>query len=429
MKRLLSIVFVFSVTSPSAQSQETAASSLPPAPLTALRLGEEEAVVRALANNPTLRAFRRQRAVAEGEIVSATALANPALALEALHLQSESQLGWGATLKWVPPQPVEWAARRSQSRSHLDEIRYEIAEQEWLLTTQVRTTYATLVELGAQERLLESALALRRRIVALVERQVQRGQATRLELNLAEQSVLHAQHDLDELELRRTKAQASFHSQLGLLSAEPVTLREEAPAQIGLATLPEPAALAERAVAMRPTIKAAYARILQRDQAVRIEKSRRFPWLSLSGRYRYNNYNASALRHDVVLGVELSLPMFHLQPGPLLVAQAQREQEQAVVDAQVQALLQSIYAACNELKVRAKILHRYQQGVLPMLAEHERLMRLALDGGQIDLLALLSSEESVLRGQREHSEARLFYRQVLLNLEAAVGFPLQRVGP
>ena len=64
-----------------------------------------------------------------------------------------------------------------------------------------------------------------------------------------------------------------------------------------------------------------------------------------------------------------------------------------------------------------------------MLAEHERLMRLALDGGQIDLLALLSSEESVLRGQREHSEARLFYRQVLLNLEAAVGFPLQRVGP
>lgn len=383
--------------------------------------------MRALTQNPALRAFRRQRAVAEGEIVSATAFANPSLSLEALHLQSETQIGWGATLKWMPPQPVEWAALRAQARSHLDEIRYQIAEQEWLLTTQVRTTYATLQELSAQDRMLESAVALRRRIVALVRRQVEHGQATRLEHNLAEQSVIYAQRDLDELELRRTKAQSLLRAQLGVVSAQPVALQEVAPAPIELATLPDPAALAEQAVAVRPAIKAAYARILQRDQAVRIEKSRRFPWLTLSGRYRYNNYNSAALRHDVVLGVELSLPMLHLRPGPLQVAQAQREQEQAAAEAQVQALLQSIYAACDELKVRAKILHRYQHDVLPVLAEHERLMQITLDGAQVDLVALLSSEESVLRGQREYSDARLFYRQALLSLESAVGVPLQEV--
>lgn len=421
MNRFFLIAFIFTRALSSAESQET------PPRLWAEGLTPEEAVAHALSNNPALRAFRHQRAVAEGEIVSATALANPSLALEALHLQSTTQLGWGATLKWMPPQPVAWTALRAQARSHLDEVRYQIAEQEWLLAAQVRTSCAALLELDAQAQLFQQALALRHRIAALIRRQVEKGRATRLELNLAEQSIIFAQRDLDELELRYTAAQALLHRQLGVVSAEPVVLRAAAEGPLELATVPEPAALAERAVAARPAIKAAYARIVQREQAVRLEKSRRFPWLTLSGRYRYNNYSSAALGHDVVLGVELSLPMFHLQPGPLLVAQAQREQEQAAVDAQVQELLQSVYAACAELKVRAKILHRYQSEVLPVLAEHERLLQLALDGAQVDLVALLSGEQSVLRGQREYSEARLAYRQALLTLETLVGVPLQEV--
>lgn len=416
MRQLFLIILILSSTS-IAESQE------PPPPSLAEGLGEEEAVVRALQSNPALRAFRKQRAVAEGEIVSATAFANPSLTLEALHVQSGSQLGWGANLKWMPPQPVEWAALRSQARAHLDEVRYQIAEQEWLLTTQVRTTYATLRELTAQERLFDSALALRRRIVVLTRRQVEHGRATRLELNLAELSIVYAQRDLDDLELRRTQAQALLHAQLGVVSTEPIIVRGTAPGEMVIATLPDPAALAERAVAARPTIKAAYARILQRDQAVRIEKSRRWPWLTLSGRYRHTE--STPFSNDVLLGVELSLPMFHLQPGPLQVAQAQREQEQAAVEAQVQALLQSIYVACGELKVRLKILQRFQREVLPVLVEHEHLMQTALDGAQVDLVALLSSEENVLRGQREYSDARLAYRRAFLSLEAAVGVPLQ----
>ena len=54
-------------------------------------------------------------------------------------------------------------------------------------------------------------------------------------------------------------------------------------------------------------------------------------------------------------------------------------------------------------------------------------MELALKGGQLDLVALLSSEESALRGQREYSDARLAYRRAWLALEAAVGTPLKEV--
>ena len=65
--------------------------------------------------------------------------------------------------------------------------------------------------------------------------------------------------------------------------------------------------------------------------------------------------------------------------------------------------------------------------VLLDAAEHadgavlQRRHQLAVRGGQIDLVGLLSSEESVLRGRREYTDARLAFRQAWLQLEAAVG--------
>ena len=262
-------------------------------------------------------------------------------------------------------------------------------------------------------------------IAFFVRRQVEQGRATRLELNLAQLSTVYAQRALDDLQLGCIQAQALLHAQLGVVSSEPIVLRGSASMKTEPPTLPDPVALAQRAIGERQMIKAAYARILQRDQAVRIEKSRRWPWLTLSGRYRHTE--STPFSDDLLLGAELSLPMIHLQPGPLLVAQAERDREQAVLDAQVQALQQSVYAAHGELKLRLAILLRYQREILPVLVEHENLLQAALAGAQVDLVALLSSEENVLRGQREFGDARLAYRRAVVAPEAAVGVPLQEV--
>lgn len=404
---------------PSLSPSQPPAVSHPPAVGPIDGLSEDEAVLRALQGNPALRAFRKQRAVAEGEIVSATALENPRLQLQMVHFQEAANMGWTATVKWAPPMPAEWLAKRSQARARVDQVRYEIAEQEWAVATLVRATHATILELRDQARILDEALALRRRMAALMRTRVQRGGATRIELNLVDLAALGAQRDLHAIALRRTQAQSQLQALLGVLSTEPIgvqgPLYED---RGGLARL-DPAKLAEQALVNRPVLKAAQARISQRQHALRVEKVRRFPWLELSA--RYGQTGSSKYPNDWQVGVELPLPILNWNSGPVRVAAAELDEEQATEQAQTEALKQSVYAAHAELKLRRDILLHYVRDVLPVFTEHERLLEVAVRGGQIDLVALLSSEDSVLRGRREYSDARLSFRQAWLALEAAVG--------
>lgn len=388
-------------------------------------LDVEAAVALALRSNPGLRAFRKERALAEGELVSAGALPNPTLKLEILHAQDASQLGWGGTLSMVPPQPVVLSARRGQAQARISEVKSAVAEREWNLASQVRITHATLIELREQRRIHEAAVAVRQRLLSVLRTRLQRGASTRIELNLAELAGLQARRSLDEIELRNVQAQAELQSLLGIASSEPLILHGERFTPTLDAGPVDAAALFSHALSRRPLLKAAHARIAQREQTLRLEKARRWPWFELSGRYRQDGSARSP--HDVQLGVQLSLPIFNTNAGPIQVAAAELERERAVLEAQVVSIEQNIRAACTELAVRREILLRFHREVLPILNEHEQLMEAAVRGSQLDLVALLTSEESVLRSRREESEARLAYQRSWLLLEQSMGAPLQEV--
>ena len=388
-------------------------------------LDSEEAVALALKWNPDLRAFRQQRAIAEGEIVSATALRNPSLKLELLHAQDVSQMGFSGTLSYMPPQPVEFLARRAQSHAHLDEVKSAIADREWTLANAVRNAHAVLIELREQKRLYEESLTVRKRLVASIRTRVERGATTRLELNMADIAGLQMQRALDEIELRRAQAQSQLSGLIGVISNDPITVHGERFAIGEALTPPDAAAIFALALSHRPLLKAAQARIVQRKEALRIEKTHRYPWIELNGRYRQNNSNK--FPNDLQVGVEFALPIFNLNSGPIQVASAELDRERANLEAQVFSIEQGIYAACAELRVRREILLRFQREVLPIVADHERLVEVAMRGAQVDLVALLGSEESALRARREESDARLAYQRAWLSLEVAAGVPLAEV--
>jgi len=386
-------------------------------------LSEDEAVLIALRDNPQLRLFRIERDVAAGQIITATALSNPSLSVEALHVQSPDRLGLEVALKWTPPQPVEWLARRSQARARQAEVNYEIAEREWALATEVRVAHSTLIELLDQRRMGELALGLRKRLSAASKTRMHRGAVTRLDLNLVELAQMYAQRDLDELDVRLQQAQSGLQLLLGVTSAAPIPVLGSPMGPIVPLAETNPEPLSQQALATRPALQAAYARIQQRNQAIRIETTRRYPWFTFKGAYRENAI--SSYPHDLQLGVDLSVPVLNTNTGPIKVAEAELAREQASVLALVQQITQRVYAACAELNIRRSILLRFTQDVLPSLQEHERLLEVAARGAEIDLVALLSGEESVLRRRRDHSDARLAYRRAQLQLQAAVGRPAE----
>ena len=171
----------------------------------------------------------------------------------------------------------------------------------------------------------------------------------------------------------------------------------------------------------RKTVLGEYAADLLRS-----ERAKRWPWFELSGRYR--STNSTNYPNEGLVGIEFPLPVLNWNSGPIKIAAAELDMEQSLAQAQFQTLKQAVYTAHAELQTRRSIVLRYQKEVLPIIADHEQLMELALKGGQLDLVALLSSEESALRAQKEYQEARLSFRRAWLALEAAVGSPLSEVG-
>ncbi|HND10735.1 MAG TPA: TolC family protein [Pseudomonadota bacterium] len=386
-------------------------------------LTEDEAVLRALRINPNLRAFRRQRGVAEGQVVTASMITNPAFQLQLVHVQTGADMGAAATLKWAPPQPIVYAANRSLARAHLEQVDHEIAEQEWLIQNQVRSTYSLLLMLKKQLAVCEQMIGLRKRVLELYKTRLSHGGATRIELNQVQLSLLAIERDRDALLLRQVDAQSDLRTQIGEVTASPVKLRGAFPVDLEHASIPSADALAEQALAARPALKAAHSKIIQRQHALRAERAKAWPWFEISARYRHTT--STNYPDEVLLGIEIPLPVLNQNQGPIQEAAAQVDLALGLAEAQFLILKQSVFNAYAALQVRRSVLLRYEREVLPILAEHEQLLELSLRGGQIDLVTLLAGEETALRAQRDYFDARLAFRIAWLALQAAVGQPLE----
>ncbi len=336
-------------------------------------------------------------------------------------------MGIAATLKWTPPQPIVYSAGRSLAQAHLEQVDHEIAEQEWQVQNQVRNTFSLLLMLKKQLQVCEQMIALRRRVLDLYKTRLAHGGATRIELNQVQLSLLASERDRDSLLLRQVDAQSDLRTQIGVVTPDPLRLRGAFPVELEHVALADGDALAEQALAARPTLKAAHSQIIQRQHALRVEKAKAWPWFEISARYR--NTSSSNYPNEVLLGIELPLPILNQNQGPIKEAAAQIDLALGLAEAQFLIIKQTVFNAVAALQVRRNVLLRYEREVLPVLAEHEQLLELSLRGGQIDLVTLLAGEETALRAQRDYFDARLAFRLAWLALQAAVGRPLQEVRP
>jgi outer membrane protein, heavy metal efflux system len=414
---------------PGAPAPAPGATPSSPAPRAAASAGpvvtEEQAVAAALVRNPDLRAFRRKRQVAEGQVLMAKAIENPSLKLEAVHLETWGDVGpgVGVGLQWKPPQPAVRSAKVRLAEAHVQEVQQEILEHEWQLAAKVRAACAAVVELEEQRRILAEAIARRQRIVDLVGKRLQAGASTRLDLSLANLALAQLERDHEEIEAQRLVAVDALAALLG--TAEVTVAPPPSPASVALAAPPDAHALEEQALGARPALRAAKARYQAREQAVRREYAERWPWFRLDSapRYRYMP-SSSHYRNDFYFAVEVTVPIFNWNTGGIKVAEAQRAEERDRMIALLSEIRRDIVSARARLEVQRVALQRFRDRVLPALAEHQRLLQLAIRGGQVDLVALTASEDVVVKHQRAHAMLQLQYRRAWLALERAVGAPV-----
>lgn len=381
-------------------------------------VSENEAVAIALRSNPDLRAARHQRGIAEGEVTAAGALLNPTVDLDVIHLEDYgSRNAWAIGLRWEPPQPGVYGARRAAARAGAAAVESDIAETEWQVAISVRVAHAAVLALDEKRALVEKALEGRRHIAALVEKRIMGGASTRLDLSLAQLDVQRLEQERDDLAAQSVAAAG----QLGLLMGTP-------PPRGATGTLPaDPSApaslqpLVDEALQSRPALVAAEKRHLQLEENIRMETARRWPWFRFTAIPRYRADGSDVHPHDYSLGLQLLLPILDQNAGPIRIAEASRDQQRELFRKQVVDLRNTLDTARATLAVRNATLLRYQTSVLPSLDAQEKLLAISVSGGQLDVVALLAASDNILRSRGDYVDVRLDAYRARLDLERAVG--------
>jgi outer membrane protein TolC len=386
-----------------------------PAPGT---LSESDAVTLALKANPDLRAARKQKGIAEGEVQTAGQLNNPTVDFDFIHLTDYgTKNAWAVGLGWEPPQPGVYGAQKAAARAGAAAVDADIAEAEWQLSITVRAAHATLVSLGEKRVLIEKALENRKQIATLVEKRVNGGASTRIDLSLAQLAVSDVERERDDLAAQEIQAATA----LGLLMGTP-------PPAGATGALPDDASppaplepLVDAAVSSRPALAASEKRFLQREETVRAEHARAWPWFRFTAVPRYRTDASDVHPNDFAGGIRITLPILNQNGGAIKTAEATRDQERELFRKQVVGLRRDLESARAVIDLRSATLKRYQTQVLPGLEAQEKLLALSTSGGQLDVVAVLQAADVILRSRREYVDIKLDCYRARLDLDKAVG--------
>ena len=391
-------------------------------------LTPEDAVLIAEYLNPSIRAFRAARGVAEGELVTARLIANPQLQFSLLHIQdfthSLPTAGIGGGIGWLPPRPGERDARIRRAQARLDQVRAEISAEEWNLAAEVRKAYFTALALERRKVLAEAALKLQERVFQFYQDKYNLGDAPRLDLNLANLSYGDAVREQRVVINEAGRALQELNRLLGLPPGYPTTL--QAPTQT-LDYKPVNADLASLEVEMlaeQPELQAAKQEYEQAEQSVRIARYQRWPWFTIGPTLDRADVESGSLINKLGLGVGLDLPIVNFNQGEIQSAEADRDRLYATYTAKLHDRRADLYEAYRNLKAQEELIQIFQDTIRPALDENRTLTEAGFQLKELNLLQILTTQDRVLQSQSEFISEELQYWQSVFDLEKAVGAPI-----
>ena len=395
-------------------------------------LSREEAVAVALFLNPGLRSFRKERGVAEGEVVAAGLLPNPELQVTWLYIEhfthSLATSGFDVALNWAPPRPGERGAKVAKAQAHLDVVRSQIVTSEWSLAAGVRSAYAAVRTGEERLAIAETSLKLEDRIRDFVRERARLGDANRMDLNLAEISRSEVAREREAVAIELERARRELNRLLGLPPDYEFRLRDRG--DLAYRSLPiEPGALESTMLERRPELVTAKKLYEESEEALRLAYIQRWPWFRFGPAYARDEINGQP-GNRFGLGLGIDLPLANLNQGEIAIREADRERLRMAYMAALHQGRAEVAEAFRDLKAAERLIRLYEETIRPALEESVSLAEAGIESREFNLLQTITTQEKVLRARRENVEALLDYWQAAFDLERALGTSLSGVtGP
>jgi len=384
-------------------------------------LSLREAVDRALASRPSLKAEAERVSVAQGLRQQAAALPNPEFLFQNENLRPGQTYSRDVdTLAYVV-QPLDVLGKRGRRVEAADQtVARTQAEYELARAQAVRDVkLAYWAARGAQEarNLLQSTVANFQQIVDYNNARLKVG-------TIAEQDVLRVRLEGERLAisanlatLRASRAEADLLRAIGDTSTAGVMLTES------LDATPEaPPATVDDVLMRHPQMKIARASLQEAQARSRLQEVFARPDLSVTYGYKRTQLPDTADAANTALaGVAVRIPLFDRNAGNRAAATAESRRQAELLEGTRLDVLAAYRAASQEYALRRSEV----VGTLQPMREHAANISSIAQAVYIqaggDLLRLLDAQRSRLDAELAWVEGMVDYQQSIVNLEAAEG--------
>lgn len=399
-----------------------------------------DAEERAMEANPALQAERRLQSIAEGELRQAEVYPhNPAVEFEAETLDPAAGANILSRYEAVIAQELEWAGqwglRQDAAAYGMDEASALASDAERLTLAEVREAFYGAVAARRRAEVAAEIAELTRRLEEATRTELEEGEVSVLDANLAEIESGRGRARLLSAERRRESAVLELKRVMGMTPETPIQVdfRVAEPGRLGgdagdAASMPDPAALSEDSLVdvafeRRPDLRGSDAAVAQARELERLSRREAIPNLRLLAPIRRGGAGAGT---DIGIGVGLSVPVWNRNQGTtdareaaLLRSRYRQETVALRVRTEVRDAVQAYRRASEEREALESSVLGPADTNLDLLDESYR-------AGKIDLTTLLFLQNQLLDARLEYWDAWLAQRRAHAWLRAAVGDPISQ---
>ena len=385
----------------------------------------DQAIELALANNPNLKATRKQVDQSVAQEITANLRPNPVLSgdsqflpifnpsqftTDTLNALTQFDVGVG----YLFERGRKRQNRLQAARDATTVTRLQALDAERTLAFNVAQQFVNALLAKSNLEFAESLLDSYKKTVDISEERHKAGAMSRNDLLKIQLQSLQFESDVSNAQLARAQALASLRQFLGFDSApadyevvgslayDPVTARLED--------------LQARALASRPDLQAAQRSVVASQSQVELAKANGKVDLNVNFDYtRLNQNNLGAFYFNI------PLPVFNKNQGEIARTQYAVTQSQFQQKAAEQQVLTEVQNDYEGLRRSEQVLRLYDQGYLDKATESLDITRFSYEHGAASLLDFLDAERSYRSTQLSYRQALATYMTSLEQLRQAVG--------
>lgn len=395
-------------------------SALTAAPLT---LSKEQAVVRALQQNPALNAARTTIDRAQGNRLQAGRWQNPELSIDYATDQTfnnEGEHAYSVGFEQRFPVTNRLRLQKAIAEDEIELAQAEVANQVRLLTREVEASVAEATALEAQMKLRDERLELNRTFAQFMESRIETGEVSSVETNQVQIELYAVEQEKQELSNALLLELAKLKQLIGTdVDTElRLTHQFELPA-----ALPQLTSLTQQTLMEHPEyrMKALLYRIS--DRRISVAKAER--WADIAVRVFFeeergvDDPGGLGIDRFFGVGVSIPLPLLDRKEGAIQASRAEQRQlkyelDRVGLEVRSEARTQGLRAA--NLYQQA---HDYDQSLTQLVEKNLGEMNAAYSAGQINLAELFRSQEQGLRVQSAQLTKLHDFEQAMINWKAA----------